>query len=202
MPEPDLDLTDQLTRMIEELSQPAVPAADTLSDLPVVPPMAPLRSLASQKYKSMRRWRRIFAIALLVPLVIASTMIGIHGIAFFVFRSAGTGESPDFAGSSALTENQGPGQPNAPKAVEATVKAGAAKARAPDLVALSPAVKLTIPAARHDTWASIAELRNGSWAIVSAGTQYATVAADTVTSFNANRARYLSQWIILPVHPE
>ena len=39
-------------------------------------------------------------------------MIGLHGWQFFVFRSAGTGQTPS---DGALTENQGPGQPDAPK---------------------------------------------------------------------------------------
>jgi len=39
------------------------------------------------------------------------TEVALHGFAFFVFRSAGTGETP----GSGLQEDQGPGQPNAPK---------------------------------------------------------------------------------------
>jgi hypothetical protein len=154
--------------------------------------------------RAMRRWRRIFAVALLIPLAGGSTMIGMHGAAFFVFRSAGTGESPD----SFLAENQGPGQPDAPRAtVAAKVKVKvkvppSPVVTAPDLVALSPSIKLTIPAAKHDTWAGIAELHNGSWTIVAAGTQYTAVSAATAKSFNASRSEYMSQWIILPVHPE
>jgi hypothetical protein len=39
------------------------------------------------------------------------TEVALHGFAFFVFRSAGTGETP----ASGLQEDQGPGQPDAPR---------------------------------------------------------------------------------------
>jgi hypothetical protein len=49
---------------------------------------------------------------LLVPVVAGVTEMHMHGFDFFVFRAAGTGET---AGSG-LQEDQGPGQPDAPKA--------------------------------------------------------------------------------------
>jgi hypothetical protein len=42
-----------------------------------------------------------------------ATEIYLHGFAFFVFRSVGTGETGRGAGG--LQEDQGPGQPDAPK---------------------------------------------------------------------------------------
>lgn len=59
----------------------------------------------------MLRWRSAFVGIILLVVVLGSIMIGQHGVSFFVFRSGGTGQSPD----SFLNENQGPGQPDAPK---------------------------------------------------------------------------------------
>ena len=47
------------------------------------------------------------------------TELTLHGFAFFVFRSAGTGET----GPNGLQEDQGPGQPDAPKPVPSLIKA-------------------------------------------------------------------------------
>jgi hypothetical protein len=51
------------------------------------------------------------AVLFLFALVAGTTEVVLHGFAFFVFRSTGTGES----GPGALQEDQGPGQPDAPK---------------------------------------------------------------------------------------
>jgi hypothetical protein len=51
------------------------------------------------------------AALLFFALTAATTEVALHGFAFFVFRSAGTGETP----STGLQENQGPGQPDAPR---------------------------------------------------------------------------------------
>jgi len=60
---------------------------------------------------------RVAAIAssalLLLAAVAGATEIYLHGFAFFVFRSVGTGETG--RGPGGLTESQGPGQPDAPK---------------------------------------------------------------------------------------
>jgi hypothetical protein len=53
-----------------------------------------------------------------VPVVASVVEIHEHGFAFFVFRSAGTGETR----SSGLQEDQGPGQPDAPKPTPGTHK--------------------------------------------------------------------------------
>jgi hypothetical protein len=50
------------------------------------------------------------AALVLIALAVGTTEIALHGFAFFVFRSAGTGETP----GSGLQEDQGPGQPDAP----------------------------------------------------------------------------------------
>jgi hypothetical protein len=47
-----------------------------------------------------------------------TTEIALHGFAFFVFRSAGTGETS----SHGLQEDQGPGQPDAPKPAPSHIK--------------------------------------------------------------------------------
>jgi hypothetical protein len=52
----------------------------------------------------------------LVPVVAGITEIHLHGFDFFTFRAAGTGET---AGSG-LQEDQGPGQPDAPKPTPST----------------------------------------------------------------------------------
>jgi hypothetical protein len=53
----------------------------------------------------------ITATLVLFAVITGVTEIGLHGFAFFVFRSVGTGET----GPNGLQENQGPGQPDAPK---------------------------------------------------------------------------------------
>jgi hypothetical protein len=58
------------------------------------------------------------SVLLAVPVVASVVEIHEHGFAFFVFRSAGTGETR----SSGLQEDQGPGQPDAPKPTPSTHK--------------------------------------------------------------------------------
>jgi hypothetical protein len=53
----------------------------------------------------------VFTAALvLFALTAGASEVALHGFKFFVFRSAGTGETS----GAGLQENQGPGQPNAP----------------------------------------------------------------------------------------
>jgi hypothetical protein len=47
----------------------------------------------------------------LIAVTAGTTELALHGFAFFVFRSAGTGET----GPTGLQEDQGPGQPDAPR---------------------------------------------------------------------------------------
>jgi hypothetical protein len=54
----------------------------------------------------------------LFALTAGTTELVLHGFPFFVFRSAGTGET----GSKGLQEDQGPGQPDAPRPHHATAK--------------------------------------------------------------------------------
>lgn len=68
------------------------------------------RKPVDKRKVTMRRWRIAFITVIAIPLITGSVMIGMHGFAFFVFRSQGTGES----GDSSLCENQGPGQPDGP----------------------------------------------------------------------------------------
>jgi hypothetical protein len=59
--------------------------------------------------------------ALFLVAVVAGVMeIHLRGFDFFIFRSAGTGET----GPSGLKEDQGPGQPDAPKPAPSHLKAG------------------------------------------------------------------------------
>ena len=56
----------------------------------------------------------IFTAAMvLFALTAGGAEVALHGFKFFVFRSAGTGETGRNGG---LQENQGPGQPDAPGA--------------------------------------------------------------------------------------
>ena len=76
--------------------------------------MASKQPVTPQRRKVLvRRWMAAFALAVLIPLTLGSTMIVLHGLPFFVFRSAGTGVTPD--ADTNLGENFGPGQPDAPK---------------------------------------------------------------------------------------
>ncbi len=59
------------------------------------------------------------AALLLFAITAGTTELALHGFAFFVFRSAGTGET----GPGGLQEDQGPGQPDAPKPTPSHVKA-------------------------------------------------------------------------------
>jgi hypothetical protein len=54
----------------------------------------------------------------LFALAAGTTELALHGFAFFVFRSAGTGETSPHG----LQEDQGPGQPDAPKPVPSHIK--------------------------------------------------------------------------------
>ncbi len=58
------------------------------------------------------------AALLLIALTAGITEVALHGFPFFVFRSAGTGET----GSGGLQEDQGPGQPDAPKPTPTHIK--------------------------------------------------------------------------------
>jgi hypothetical protein len=191
----------------ELLIKNAPPADVTRTDLPVVPEYdPPLRDVpqghrkpSDNRKTAMRRWRLVFAAIIVFVISAGSFMISQHGFSFFVFRSAGTGESPD----SFLSENQGPGQPDAPRATPLAVKVPVRRAAAkPELVVVSPNTKLTIPGSQHDTWAAIAELHDGSWTLLDAGTKYAAVSAAAAQSWNASPGKYMSEWIILPVHKE
>lgn len=137
-------------------------------------------SPAQRRTASLRHWQLFMATVIIIPVTTAAVMIEQHGFAFFAFRSQGTG----FTGDGALTENQGPGQPDAPKPAL--------------IVAVLPdGTRLNVPP--HDTWAGVAELRNGKWAILSAGTSQAQVTARTAKTWAAHPSLYKSGWIAVPV---
>ena len=83
---------------------------------PAVKPPAPSAKTAPGQGRQAGAMR-VAAIAssalLLLAAVAGATEIYLHGFAFFVFRSVGTGETG--RGPGGLTESQGPGQPDAPK---------------------------------------------------------------------------------------
>jgi hypothetical protein len=54
----------------------------------------------------------------LVAVVTGATEIHLHGFDFFIFRATGTGET----GPNGLKEDQGPGQPDAPKPTPSHIK--------------------------------------------------------------------------------
>jgi hypothetical protein len=61
----------------------------------------------SRQFRAMRQVLVATAVLLTVVLALGVTALVLRGPAFFVFRSAGTGETP----ASGLQETQGPGQP-------------------------------------------------------------------------------------------
>ena len=66
----------------------------------------------SRQHTAMRIVASAVAVLMVFGVTAGATEVGLHGFRFFVFRSAGTGATP----GSGLNENQGPGQPDAPKA--------------------------------------------------------------------------------------
>jgi hypothetical protein len=73
---------------------------------PALRPQRPSRQLVAVRVAAAAT-----AALFLFVLIAGTTEVVLHGFAFFVFRSTGTGES----GPGALQEDQGPGQPDAPK---------------------------------------------------------------------------------------
>jgi len=76
------------------------------ADLPAIKPAGQPR-----QYAAMRLTRLAVAAMFLLAVIAGTTEIALHGYSFFVFRSAGTGSTP----GSGLKEDQGPGQPDAPR---------------------------------------------------------------------------------------
>jgi hypothetical protein len=66
----------------------------------------------SRQHAAVRVMSVFTAAMVLFALTAGGTEVALHGFKFFVFRSAGTGETS----GSGLQENQGPGQPDAPGA--------------------------------------------------------------------------------------
>jgi hypothetical protein len=93
---------------------------------PRAQPAAKPRAQPAAKPKGRTRQQvamRVTTIAaaalVLFALISGTTELALHGYRFFVFRSAGTGETP----SSGLQEDQGPGQPDAHKRMPSHTKA-------------------------------------------------------------------------------
>jgi hypothetical protein len=86
-------------------TRPARPAR------PDRPDARPARKPAGRQAKAGRKMTAALAILTLAGATVGATEIAQHGLAFFVFRANGAGASV-----TGLTEDQGPGQPNAPGA--------------------------------------------------------------------------------------
>jgi len=96
-----------VARMSAELSRVAAYVTESLS------PEEEAAEAARPRQRAAMRVAALFMAAMVLFAAAAGTTeIALHGFAFFVFRSAGTGET---AGNG-LQENQGPGQPDAPGA--------------------------------------------------------------------------------------
>jgi hypothetical protein len=115
--------------MSAELSQIAAYVTENLTSIPARPATRPAAQPAAKpavqpaakpaaqptarprQSGAMRRVVSVVAALVLLAVVSGATELGLHGFRFFVFRSAGTGATP----SGGLKEDQGPGQPHAPK---------------------------------------------------------------------------------------
>jgi hypothetical protein len=86
---------------------PAARPGTTSAAQPAAKPNAKSRQHAAVRVMSV-----FTAAMVLFALTAGGTEVALHGFKFFVFRSAGTGETS----GSGLQENQGPGQPDAPGA--------------------------------------------------------------------------------------
>lgn len=127
----------------------------------------------------MRRWRYGFIAIVVLVAGLGATMVGMHGYGFFVFRNAGTGQTP----SDARNENQGPGQPDA-----FTLKA------------IMPDGKvITMFSPVDDTWAGVAKLRDGEWAVLATGTARGQVTTVTASSWSGHESLYRSAWTVVSV---
>ncbi len=167
------------------------------------PVISPSPSSSQRQRKAMIWWRRVFALMIAIPLVLALIMVTQHGPAFFVFRSAGTGFSPDFDGSKALTENQGPGQPDAPPVLTRTASVHRhvqlhVPAPAPPAAGVTFSSPSTGPAtSRGLPFTAIAERQDGRWVALAAGASYAAAAAGASAIWKAHPGWYASEWVVI-----
>jgi hypothetical protein len=104
--------------MSAELGQVAAYVTENLTVSPARPAAKPEAQPAQtptarpRQYAAMRIVVAAVAALVLFAVMAGATELGLHGYPFFVFRSAGTGATP----SGGLNEDQGPGQPHAPRA--------------------------------------------------------------------------------------
>jgi hypothetical protein len=90
----------------EPVTEPAAPPAEPRTRPARRPQGPPPRQLVAIRVAAAAT-----AALLVFAFAAGVTEVALHGFAFFVFRSAGTGETS----GSGLQEDQGPGQPDAPK---------------------------------------------------------------------------------------
>lgn len=192
MPDDDA-LVSELSRIMDEIAHPTPPRAPTPT-----PPIPPRHRPTRQR----RALRKVYAgVALLAVLVLGAGAIevGLHGLPDFLFRSAGVGSTPD----SGLQEAQGPGQPDANGHHGCTMNADgtcATLVRVYTLEAVAPdGAKVTFKSTFRDTWAGIAQQRDGKWVILAKGVRYRRVTERAASSWRTEEVRYQSEWLMVPL---
>ena len=136
----------------------------------------------TRQYRNLRAVLACSAVLAVTAVALVTVMIMMHGPVFFLFRSAGTGATPEDGG---LAEDQGPGQPREPWApVTAT---------APD------GHRIAIRAPARTAWAGIAQYRGGRWAFLDYGPAFAPVEHAAAAQWNRYRALFESSWLIVPL---
>jgi hypothetical protein len=93
--------------------QPGIRRAAEPGARPARRPLGPPRQLVAIRVAAAAT-----SALFLFALAAGTTEVALHGFAFFVFRSAGTGETSPHG----LQEDQGPGQPDAPKPAPSHIK--------------------------------------------------------------------------------
>lgn len=105
----------------------------------------------------------------MLVVLLGLAMAGMHGFSFF------TGSKP--------------GTPAAP----GTSQSGLLEATMPDGTVI--AWHSTV----NETWAGVAQSRNGKWTVLAAGTVKETVSGAAEKSWAADKSKYRAKWIIVPV---
>ena len=55
------------------------------------------------------------------------------------------------------------------------------------------------PSTADESWAGVAKLHSGGWAVLADGTARGTVTSATASSWTAHKGEYESKWVIVPV---
>jgi hypothetical protein len=98
-----------LRAVVMEMS--AGPGAVVITTPATKPAVRPVPQTKGRQLRAMRKVQVAFVALALVGVISGAAEIDLHGLSFFLFRNDGAG-----AGNSrGLKENQGPGQPDAPR---------------------------------------------------------------------------------------